>query len=43
MRERSLSPGTKTHGSPEFTELLELYKDRVYEANIAFAAKTSAI
>eukprot|EP00873_Tetraselmis_striata_P036532 jgi/Tetstr1/456796/TSEL_043470.t1 len=29
-------------GSPEFTELLELYKDRVYDANIASAAKTTA-
>eukprot|EP00873_Tetraselmis_striata_P022020 jgi/Tetstr1/442284/TSEL_030425.t1 len=29
-------------GSPEFTELLELYKDRMYDANIASAAKTSA-
>eukprot|EP00873_Tetraselmis_striata_P014503 jgi/Tetstr1/434767/TSEL_023818.t1 len=29
-------------GSPEFSELLELYKDRVYDANIASAAKTTA-
>eukprot|EP00873_Tetraselmis_striata_P041738 jgi/Tetstr1/462002/TSEL_007073.t1 len=28
--------------SPEFCELLELYKDRVYDANIASAAKTTA-
>eukprot|EP00873_Tetraselmis_striata_P011024 jgi/Tetstr1/431288/TSEL_020982.t2 len=26
-------------GSAEFTELLELYKDRVYDANIASAAR----
>eukprot|EP00873_Tetraselmis_striata_P009969 jgi/Tetstr1/430233/TSEL_020062.t1 len=35
MRERYL-------GLAEFTELLELYKDRVYDTNIASAAKTSA-
>eukprot|EP00873_Tetraselmis_striata_P020573 jgi/Tetstr1/440837/TSEL_000253.t1 len=28
--------------SPEFSLLLELYKDRVYDANIASAAKTTA-
>eukprot|EP00873_Tetraselmis_striata_P037961 jgi/Tetstr1/458225/TSEL_044713.t1 len=28
--------------SPEFSELLELYKDRVYGANITSAAKTTA-
>eukprot|EP00873_Tetraselmis_striata_P036677 jgi/Tetstr1/456941/TSEL_043611.t1 len=29
-------------GSLVFSELLELYKDRVYDANIASAAKTTA-
>eukprot|EP00873_Tetraselmis_striata_P009710 jgi/Tetstr1/429974/TSEL_019836.t1 len=42
VRERYLRPGTENLGSPELTELLELYKDRVYVANIASAAKTTA-
>eukprot|EP00873_Tetraselmis_striata_P000116 jgi/Tetstr1/420380/TSEL_011496.t1 len=45
VRERYLRCGTtaKHMGSPEYTELLELcYKDRVDDANIASAAKTSA-
>eukprot|EP00873_Tetraselmis_striata_P042806 jgi/Tetstr1/463070/TSEL_008005.t1 len=32
------APAMKTWGSPEFTELLELCKDRVYDANITSAA-----
>eukprot|EP00873_Tetraselmis_striata_P040871 jgi/Tetstr1/461135/TSEL_006273.t1 len=39
IRERYLRPGTQNMGSPE---LLELYKDRVYDANNASAAKTTA-
>eukprot|EP00873_Tetraselmis_striata_P007135 jgi/Tetstr1/427399/TSEL_017563.t1 len=43
VRERYLCPGTENPGHPsELTELLELYKDRVYDANIASAAKTTA-
>eukprot|EP00873_Tetraselmis_striata_P007615 jgi/Tetstr1/427879/TSEL_017955.t1 len=42
VRERYLRHGTENLGSAEFTELLELYKDRVYDANIASVAKTSA-
>eukprot|EP00873_Tetraselmis_striata_P007219 jgi/Tetstr1/427483/TSEL_017611.t1 len=43
VRERYyLRPGTDNMGSPEFTELLELCKDRVYDANIASAAKNTA-
>eukprot|EP00873_Tetraselmis_striata_P016954 jgi/Tetstr1/437218/TSEL_025948.t1 len=42
VRERYLRPGTENLGSPEFPELLELYKDRVYDANIASAATTTA-
>eukprot|EP00873_Tetraselmis_striata_P002643 jgi/Tetstr1/422907/TSEL_013689.t1 len=42
VRERYPRPGTENPGSPEFTELLELYKDRVYNANIASAAITTA-
>eukprot|EP00873_Tetraselmis_striata_P010856 jgi/Tetstr1/431120/TSEL_020835.t1 len=41
MHERYLRHGIENLGSPEFTELLELYLDRVYAANIATAAKTS--
>eukprot|EP00873_Tetraselmis_striata_P029323 jgi/Tetstr1/449587/TSEL_036674.t1 len=41
--ERYLRHGTtKNLGSPEFTELRALYKDRVYNTNIASVAKTSA-
>eukprot|EP00873_Tetraselmis_striata_P017461 jgi/Tetstr1/437725/TSEL_026379.t1 len=41
--DRFLRPGTENMGSPEFTELLELYKDRrVYDANIASAEKKIA-
>eukprot|EP00873_Tetraselmis_striata_P042075 jgi/Tetstr1/462339/TSEL_007345.t1 len=42
VRERHIRPGTENLGSLEFTELLELYKHRVYDANIASAAKTTA-
>eukprot|EP00873_Tetraselmis_striata_P040454 jgi/Tetstr1/460718/TSEL_005905.t1 len=42
VRERYLHPDTENLGSPEFSELLELYEDRVYDANIASAAKTAA-
>eukprot|EP00873_Tetraselmis_striata_P018214 jgi/Tetstr1/438478/TSEL_027033.t1 len=43
VRERYyLRPGTDNMGSPEFTELLELCKDRVYDANIVSAAKNTA-
>eukprot|EP00873_Tetraselmis_striata_P041270 jgi/Tetstr1/461534/TSEL_006640.t1 len=42
VRERYFRPGTENLGPPEFPELLELYKDRVYDANIASAAKTIA-
>eukprot|EP00873_Tetraselmis_striata_P034527 jgi/Tetstr1/454791/TSEL_041671.t1 len=41
-RERYLRPGTENFGRPEFTDLLELYKDRAYDANIASTAKTPA-
>eukprot|EP00873_Tetraselmis_striata_P042862 jgi/Tetstr1/463126/TSEL_008060.t1 len=41
VRERYLRLGPENLGSPEFTELLELYKDRAYDANIASAAKTT--
>eukprot|EP00873_Tetraselmis_striata_P038428 jgi/Tetstr1/458692/TSEL_045082.t1 len=40
-RERYFRPGTDHQWSLEFSELLELYKDRVYDANIASAAKTT--
>eukprot|EP00873_Tetraselmis_striata_P015768 jgi/Tetstr1/436032/TSEL_024911.t1 len=40
VRERYLRPSTVNIGSPEFTELLELHKERVYDDNIASAAKT---
>eukprot|EP00873_Tetraselmis_striata_P034582 jgi/Tetstr1/454846/TSEL_000324.t1 len=33
VRERYLSHGTENTGFPEFTELLELYKDHVYHVN----------
>eukprot|EP00873_Tetraselmis_striata_P038696 jgi/Tetstr1/458960/TSEL_004431.t1 len=44
VRERYLRPDTSENmGSPEFTEVLELFKDRVYDdTNMASAAKTSA-
>eukprot|EP00873_Tetraselmis_striata_P038196 jgi/Tetstr1/458460/TSEL_004315.t1 len=42
VREHYFRLGTDNHGSPEFSELVELYKDRVYDANIASAAKTTA-
>eukprot|EP00873_Tetraselmis_striata_P017922 jgi/Tetstr1/438186/TSEL_026786.t1 len=42
VRERYFRPGTENTGSPKFSELLELYKDRVYDTTIASAAKTSA-
>eukprot|EP00873_Tetraselmis_striata_P034307 jgi/Tetstr1/454571/TSEL_041466.t1 len=43
VRERYLRPCTKNMGSPEFTELLELYnKDCVHDANIASVVKMSA-
>eukprot|EP00873_Tetraselmis_striata_P005611 jgi/Tetstr1/425875/TSEL_016249.t1 len=42
-RERYLRPGTENPGSPEFTELHERDKDRVYDANIASAAKSTAL
>eukprot|EP00873_Tetraselmis_striata_P000173 jgi/Tetstr1/420437/TSEL_011551.t1 len=42
VRERYLRPGTENLGSPEFTELLELYKDRVYDAHIASDAKPTS-
>eukprot|EP00873_Tetraselmis_striata_P010012 jgi/Tetstr1/430276/TSEL_020104.t1 len=41
VRERYLRPRTENLGSPEFTELLELYHDRVHDASVASAAKTS--
>eukprot|EP00873_Tetraselmis_striata_P042587 jgi/Tetstr1/462851/TSEL_007800.t1 len=40
VRERYIRHGTKNMGSPECTEMLELYKDRVYDANTAGVAKT---
>eukprot|EP00873_Tetraselmis_striata_P002958 jgi/Tetstr1/423222/TSEL_001340.t1 len=40
--ERYLRPDTENLGSPELSELQELYKDRVYDANIASAAKITA-
>eukprot|EP00873_Tetraselmis_striata_P041650 jgi/Tetstr1/461914/TSEL_006992.t1 len=40
VRERYLRSGTENMRSPEFSELLELCKDRIYDANIASAAKT---
>eukprot|EP00873_Tetraselmis_striata_P021737 jgi/Tetstr1/442001/TSEL_003151.t1 len=42
VRESYFRPGTETLGSPEFFELLKLYKDRVYDANISSAAKPTA-
>eukprot|EP00873_Tetraselmis_striata_P008781 jgi/Tetstr1/429045/TSEL_019010.t1 len=42
VRERYLRPCTENLGSPEFSELLEPYTGRVYDANIASAAKTAA-
>eukprot|EP00873_Tetraselmis_striata_P024105 jgi/Tetstr1/444369/TSEL_032260.t1 len=43
VRERYFRLGTENLGSPEFSELLELHKDRVYDdANIASAAKSTA-
>eukprot|EP00873_Tetraselmis_striata_P005187 jgi/Tetstr1/425451/TSEL_015898.t1 len=42
VRKRYLRPGTENMGSPEFSKLLELYKDRVYDADIASATKTTA-
>eukprot|EP00873_Tetraselmis_striata_P006080 jgi/Tetstr1/426344/TSEL_016657.t1 len=42
VRKRYLRPITENLGPHEFTELLELYQDRVYDANIASAAKTTA-
>eukprot|EP00873_Tetraselmis_striata_P034948 jgi/Tetstr1/455212/TSEL_042061.t1 len=42
LKERYLRLGTENQGSPEFTEVLKLYKDCVYGANIASDAKTSA-
>lgn len=42
IRDRHLRPGTDSLGSSELTELLEQYKDRVYDANVNSAAKTSA-
>eukprot|EP00873_Tetraselmis_striata_P001967 jgi/Tetstr1/422231/TSEL_013083.t1 len=42
VRERYLRSGTENMRSPEFSELLELCKDRIYDANIASAAKTTA-
>eukprot|EP00873_Tetraselmis_striata_P027758 jgi/Tetstr1/448022/TSEL_035323.t1 len=43
IRARYFRPGTENMGSsPECTELQELYKDRIYDANIASAAKTTA-
>eukprot|EP00873_Tetraselmis_striata_P041553 jgi/Tetstr1/461817/TSEL_006898.t1 len=42
VRECYLRSGTDNMGSPEFTELLEPSKDRVYDANVASAAKTIA-
>eukprot|EP00873_Tetraselmis_striata_P027517 jgi/Tetstr1/447781/TSEL_035111.t1 len=41
-RKRYFRPGTEILGSPEFSELLKLYMDRVYDANIASDAKTNA-
>eukprot|EP00873_Tetraselmis_striata_P026779 jgi/Tetstr1/447043/TSEL_003671.t1 len=42
VREHYLRLATENLRSPEFSELLELHKDRVYDANIASAAKTTA-
>eukprot|EP00873_Tetraselmis_striata_P006520 jgi/Tetstr1/426784/TSEL_016999.t1 len=42
VRERYLNPGTENPGSPGFSELWELCKDRVNDANITSAAKTTA-
>eukprot|EP00873_Tetraselmis_striata_P019495 jgi/Tetstr1/439759/TSEL_028173.t1 len=42
VRERYLRPSIESMHSPDFTELLELYKGRIYDANIASSAKTSA-
>eukprot|EP00873_Tetraselmis_striata_P035088 jgi/Tetstr1/455352/TSEL_042187.t1 len=42
VRERYFRHDTENLGSPEFSELLQLYKDRVYDADIASAAKTTA-
>eukprot|EP00873_Tetraselmis_striata_P039829 jgi/Tetstr1/460093/TSEL_000471.t1 len=42
VRERYFRLGTENLESPEFPELLELYKDRVYDADIASTAKTTA-
>eukprot|EP00873_Tetraselmis_striata_P001592 jgi/Tetstr1/421856/TSEL_012756.t1 len=42
VRERYLRPGTENLGSAEFSELLDLCKDRVSDANIASAARTTA-
>eukprot|EP00873_Tetraselmis_striata_P042513 jgi/Tetstr1/462777/TSEL_007728.t1 len=43
VRERYLRPGTDNMGSPELIDLLEICEDGVYDANIASAAKTSAL
>eukprot|EP00873_Tetraselmis_striata_P040524 jgi/Tetstr1/460788/TSEL_005972.t1 len=40
VQERYLRPRTENQGPPEFPELLELYKDRVYHANITNAANS---
>eukprot|EP00873_Tetraselmis_striata_P020254 jgi/Tetstr1/440518/TSEL_028841.t1 len=42
VRDRYLGPGNKNPGPPKLTELLELYKDRGYDANIVSDAKTTS-
>eukprot|EP00873_Tetraselmis_striata_P022374 jgi/Tetstr1/442638/TSEL_030733.t1 len=42
VREPYLRPETEYLGSPMFTELPELYKNRVFDANIASGAKPTA-
>eukprot|EP00873_Tetraselmis_striata_P028818 jgi/Tetstr1/449082/TSEL_036295.t1 len=42
VRYRYFRPVIENLGSPEFSELLELYQDRVNDASIASAAKTTA-
>eukprot|EP00873_Tetraselmis_striata_P011112 jgi/Tetstr1/431376/TSEL_021067.t1 len=42
IRHAAIRAARAQAGSAEFTELLELYKDRVYDANIASFAKTTA-
>eukprot|EP00873_Tetraselmis_striata_P025438 jgi/Tetstr1/445702/TSEL_003501.t1 len=42
VRERYLRDVTENMGSTELTELMEPYKDPVYDANITSGAKTTA-